>query len=167
MNRQEAAVIARAAKANATPPVEARFWSKVDRRGPNECWPWMASVRRKDEGYGAFWLDQRHQPSNRVAWTLTNGDIPEGMVVCHKCDNPPCCNPAHFFIGTRAENDEDRIAKGRQCRGERQKYAVLNDTLVRELRMLASEIGINKAARHLGINASTAWSAVRRSWRHV
>lgn len=166
MNRREAAAIARAAKAAQTTLPE-RFWSKVERSGEDECWPWIAAVRRKDEGYGAFWLDRRHQPASRVAWILTNGPVPADLVVCHRCDNPNCCNPRHLFIGTRLENDADRIAKGRQCKGEQMPNAVLTDALVISLRALAEEVGIKEAAKRLGINEHTAWDACRRRWRHV
>jgi len=108
MTRTEAIKIARAAKLAKQPPLLERFWSKVSIKGDDECWPWTAAPRRKDEGYGAFWLNRRHQPSNRVAWMLTHGKIEEGLVVCHKCDNPPCCNPSHLFLGTPLDNDRDR-----------------------------------------------------------
>lgn len=167
MNRAEAAAIARAARQKNIPPVSERFWSKVEIRTESECWPWKASVRRKDEGYGAFWMNGRHHPSNRIAWTLINGEISDGLVVCHKCDNPGCCNPNHLFLGTPADNDADRVSKGRQCRGENQKNAVLNEVLVLVLRAMSENIGVKKAAETLGINYATARDACSRRWRHV
>lgn len=56
--------------------------------------------------------------AHRVAWTLSNGAIPDGLCACHRCDNPPCCNPAHLFLGTRADNNADKVAKGREAKGE-------------------------------------------------
>lgn len=168
MTRVEAAVLARAAKAAKAPPLAERFWSKVRRGSPGECWAWTAAVRRKNEGYGAFYLDGRHQPASRVAWILSYGPVPAGLVVCHRCDNPPCCNPAHLFVGAPKDNDADRVAKGRQCRGSQQKYAVLTEELVICLRARAKELGnIRAAARELGINHHTAWDACKRRWRHV
>lgn len=167
MNRTEAAAIAREARQKNIPPLKERFWSKVDIRSDSECWPWNAAVRRKDEGYGAFWMNGRHHPSNRIAWTLTNGEIADGLVVCHKCDNPRCCNPSHLFLGTNAENDADRVSKGRQCRGSKQKNSVLNEVLVLVLRAMSENIGTKKAAQTLGINYATARDACSRRWRHV
>lgn len=167
MTRAQAAAVARAARAAKAPPLQERFWSKVDRRGADECWPWTAAARRKDEGYGAFWLDRRHQPASKVAWILTNGPVPAGLVVCHQCDNPPCCNPAHMFLGTRLENDQDRVRKKRHCYGSRIGNAVLTEEIVLALRALAAQVGKKEAARRMGINYATACDACTRRWKHI
>lgn len=64
-------------------------------------------------GYGLIWVEGRSVLTHRFAWILANGPIPDGMLVCHHCDNPPCCNVAHLFLGTDATNAADRDAKGR------------------------------------------------------
>ncbi len=93
-------------------PLEDRFWSKVDKRGPDECWPWKADLT--SNGYGAFKLATgKKVRAHRFAWELTHGPIPPGMSACHKCDNPPCCNPGHLFLGTNADNTHDAQKKGR------------------------------------------------------
>lgn len=96
-----------------------RFWSKVAKAGANDCWPWLGS-QQKPMGYGHWtWWDGergRSTTAHRKAWQLTNGPIPEGMMVLHSCDNPPCCNPAHLWLGTHADNMADKVAKGRQSR---------------------------------------------------
>ena len=168
MNRQEAAAIARAAKAKKAPPLLERFWSKVDRRSAGECWPWTAAVRRKDEGYGAFYLDRRHQPASKVAWLLTFGAIDPGLVVCHRCDNPRCCNPQHLFVGTPMQNDADRVAKGRQCRGSKVHTAVLDEGIVLQIRDIAKMFGTVEAARMFGFPYDRVYDVHRRNtWRHL
>lgn len=168
MTRAEAAKLARAAQMAKQPPLSDRFWSKVQKLGPNECWNWTAAVRRKDEGYGAFWFNRRHHPASRIAWILTHGDINHGLVVCHKCDNPRCCNPNHLFLGTPKENDTDRVLKNRQCKGENMPNSVLTNEIVILLRNLASKLGnVREAARRLNINYHTAWDACKRRWKHI
>lgn len=94
-----------------TEEVEERFWSKVDAKGDDECWLWKAA--KDSEGYGVFSIGARNYKSNIVAWTLFNGRIEPGLLVCHKCDTPACCNPTHLFLGTHTENMQDMSQKGR------------------------------------------------------
>ena len=88
-----------------------RFWSKVKIAGPDECWLWTAGGH--GQGYGHFTITRRCYKSHQVAKASVVGPIPPGSCVCHTCDNPPCCNPAHLFIGTDTDNARDKIAKGR------------------------------------------------------
>lgn len=94
-----------------------RFWNRVDRRGPDECWPWKAGVDW--DGYGLFCFGyrtgQKTRGAHRVAYLLVNGIIPEGLHVLHRCDNPPCCNPNHLYAGTRLQNAADMVARERTC----------------------------------------------------
>lgn len=90
--------------------VKARFWSKVDVRGPDECWPWTKSL---SSGYGTLKVGKNSYRSNRIAFFLSNGFIDDKLLVCHKCDNRKCCNPAHLFLGTYTDNMMDMVGKGR------------------------------------------------------
>ena len=95
----------------------ASFWTRVEIGAVDECWPWTGP--RFHFGHGAAWVKGRQYRSHRFVWEATRGPIPDGLCVLHRCDNPPCCNPMHLFLGTKADNSHDRHAKGRTARGER------------------------------------------------
>jgi len=95
--------------------IEERFWEKVDKKSDDECWEWTRCKVRG--GYGWFNTGEKYFLAHRFAWKFTYGDIPLGMLVCHTCDNPPCCNPKHLWIGTDKDNAVDRVKKNRQSRG--------------------------------------------------
>jgi hypothetical protein len=93
----------------------AKFWPKVDRRGPDECWPWLGQC--DPNGYGTLWLGTRksrvHYFAHRVSAALAGMDLNAAPCVLHSCDNPPCVNPVHLRVGTHAENMADCKARGR------------------------------------------------------
>lgn len=86
------------------------FWNKVLRLGDDDCWNWRSSTSR---GYGRFMLSGKRIYAHRFAWQITNGPIPDNLDVLHRCDNPRCCNPSHLFPGTQADNNRDKMQKGR------------------------------------------------------
>lgn len=89
--------------------VSERFWSKVDKT--DGCWVWIAS--KLPTGYGQFWSGERNMRAHRFSYILHYGNIPNGMLVCHKCDNPSCVRPDHLFLGTSLDNAIDKVSKGR------------------------------------------------------
>ncbi|NVJ27312.1 HNH endonuclease [Myxococcus sp. AM011] len=160
-------------------PLDERFWSKVAKAHENDCWLWQAAISHT--GYGVIGLGRQADGigySHRLAWALSNGPIPEGLYVLHRCDNRRCCNPSHLFLGTHAENMRDAARKGRlasqsqperMVRGERHPNAKLNDTIVQTIRALrAGGRSYRQIARHLGIpKSNVAAVALGRTWRHV
>lgn len=92
-----------------------RFWSHVERGEPDECWPWTGTLTSGGPGknHGNFPVAGRTVKAHRLAYELAHGPIAPALVVCHTCDNPPCCNGAHLFADSVAGNNADRHAKGR------------------------------------------------------
>jgi HNH endonuclease len=91
---------------------------------PDGCWEWLG--RTDKDGYGIVMIDGKNNRAHRLSYVVHRGDIPDGMVVCHKCDNPPCCNPSHLFLGTIKDNANDALAKGRAFVGEKNGRAKLS-----------------------------------------
>ena len=105
---------------------ELRFWEKVDKNGPihptltTPCWIWTAFCNA--DGYGVFGTGAKTLISpHRFSWELHFGPIPDGLWVLHKCDNPPCVNPSHLFLGTQLDNIQDMLSKGRASHYQRNK----------------------------------------------
>lgn len=119
-----------------------RFWSKVRRGKPEDCWEWTGAFlkgSRASMRYGSIGLVNSAGRSvtyraHRFAWMLVNGSIQDGMNVLHRCDNTKCCNPSHLFLGTQRENIDDQLAKGRWLRGEQAGRAKLTEAQVLEMR---------------------------------
>lgn len=142
--------------------LEERFWQYIE---PSEdCWNWTGP--RNDQGYGRLWLGptvKRFRVAHRFSWELHFGEIPDGLDVCHHCDNPACSRPDHLFLGTTLDNMADMVAKERGRSGK----AKLTEDQVREIRLDYSTPMTILATRY-GLSPH-AISAIRRglSWKHV
>ena len=95
---------------------ERRFWKRVNTGSADDCWQWTGAAYI---GYGAIRIHGRTLKAHRCAWHWTFGPIRPGLCVCHKCDNPSCCNPKHLFLGTQADNVRDMVSKGRSAAGDK------------------------------------------------
>jgi hypothetical protein len=163
--------------------VSERLWSKVQRGAKGECWLWTGA---KCRGYGHIKVDGSSVPAHRVAFELTVGPIPCGLLACHTCDNRACCNPAHIFLGTDADNNWDKVRKNRHnpargqrhgsrtrpervARGEGVTIAKLTESDVRVIRQrFANGAAMAHLAREAGVTPRTVRLLVRReTWRHV
>ena len=152
--------------AGRTQPIVERFWAKVNKT--EACWVWTGQT--DSDGYGRIKTSNRPRKRIRAhgfSWELHVGPIPNGLDVCHRCDNPPCVRPDHLFLGTTADNQADKVAKGRQARGERHASAKLTTAHVLAIRAdrttrqrdLASQYGVS-------IQLIAAIRA-RRVWKHL
>lgn len=153
-------------------PVEERFWAKVDKSaGPDGCWLWTAGTHR---GYGWFNSQGPAILAHRFSWEIVNGPIPDGLFVLHNCpdgDNTRCVNPRHLWLGTRAQNNADRDAKGRHValRGEQNGAAKLTVDAVVEIReAIGRGIPQTVLAKRFAVTKSTIWLiAHNKKWRHL
>ena len=144
-----------------------RFWAKVEKRGPNDCWLWTASKDR--HGYGTFQLNGKPRKAHRLSWVLSNGPVPDGLCVCHSCDVRLCVNHSHLWAGSNKANTVDMVAKGRNVtlRGEEASWSKLTNE---EVVAIKSTVGVSqrKMARQYGV-CQTMISKIRLGdrWRHV
>lgn len=131
------------------------------------CWLWLG--RLDDDGYGSIGEAGKTLLAHRAAYIVEHGAIPDGMNVCHRCDNPPCVRPKHLFLGTQAENIADMIAKGRMPTGAQRPNAKLNEAEVRSIRRLAEKGLSHRAiAEQVGVSRSlVTMVASGERWGHV
>lgn len=156
-HRSKRSYCSRACRASAqsrwqTRDVAERFWSKVDRSGT--CWLWTGALLKT--GYGSIRIDGKAERAHRVAYRLSGGQIPDGLMLLHSCDNPRCVNPAHLLPGTRRDNTRDAIGRGQHAVGEAHKNAKLSKHAVSTIRAaLAAGVPGRYLARQFGVGESS------------
>ena len=157
-----------------TVPLEERFWPKVNKNGPvpkhcpelGKCWIWTAAKMR--HGYGMIavkWIKRRAEGAHRASWVMANGPIPNKLHVLHKCDNRPCVNPSHLFLGTKKDNMIDAVKKGRVHLGELHGMTKLTWKDVNVIRSLSAFFPQSKIARQFSSSQSTVSNILsRKTW---
>jgi ribosomal protein L40E len=159
-------------------PWRERFWSYVDKSG--DCWEWTGCDN--GHGYGVFGVANDSKAAHRVSYEMEHGPIPEGMEVCHHCDNPCCVRPSHLFLGTQADNMRDMYSKGRQSssevrsegarrqpRGEEHHFATLSNEEARQIWQLHLT-GMRKVdmAQRLNVKVNAVYRVTNSDcWAHV
>lgn len=147
------------------------FWKSVDKSdNPNACWEW--SAYRNNQGYGMFTPIETRTPigAHRLSYILHFNDIPEGLFVLHKCDNPPCVNPNHLFLGTAKDNIRDAIQKGRLLNRDNstKRKPTLNEEKIRLIRGLEESLSRTKIAQAFDVSLNTISNILKgRTWKHV
>lgn len=157
----------------------ARFWSNITKTASG-CWIWRGTITGR--GYGSVKYGVKTHSTHRMAYSLINGTIPDGMQVCHKCDIPACINPEHLFLGTASDNQQDSVRKGRKpsiigeknpmygVQGEAHPSHKLTADEVREMRLLYAtgeftQKELAKRFRTTQINVSVI--TLRKTWNHI
>jgi len=143
------------------------FWSCLDTSDPDSCWEWPGT--RAVAGYGVKRMNYKLYLTHRLAYEYKNGPIPKGMYVCHKCDNPPCCNPSHLFLGWPQDNLRDAQQKGRMPKGEAHKKSKLKDNDITQIKALAnSNASRAELANRFGVSRGTIVDVLYgRTWKHI
>jgi predicted XRE-type DNA-binding protein len=149
--------------------LEEQFWSTVEHHSPDDCWIWIGN--RSGGRYGRLRNHGRRWSSHRASYEIHYGPIPDGMFVCHTCDNPACVNPKHLFLGTANDNMQDKINKGRQrhLSGESNPASRLTVEQVTQIRQRAKQGEIQRElAQEFGVTQSTVSEIVLyKIWRNV
>lgn len=150
---------------------EKSFHTKY-KKMPSGCWEWQGG--KLTGGYGEFKINFKNVTSHRFSYEIHKGKIPKGMCVCHSCDNPPCVNPEHLWLGTSKENTSDRHNKGRTPKGERIFGSKLKTSDVLEIRKYYAENkhkakwgGVVMAKKYGVLPTTIDWIAKGKTWKHL
>lgn len=148
-------------------PLSERFRDSFTPSSEHKCWPWHGSTHHT--GYGVIADEQNIQRSaHRLAYELAHGPIPNGLAICHTCDNRLCVNPAHLFLGTNADNSADMVRKNRQAKGSTVGTSKLTEEDVRKIRALAGVLTHKAIAARFHVSVQLiGFIMTRRAWKHV
>jgi hypothetical protein len=149
-----------------SPNLDDRIWPRILKKGQDECWPWLG-VKDRD-GYGKLRFQTKWIRATRALWEVLHGPFTDDLIICHKCDNPPCCNPNHLFLGTTQINALDAFKKGRRVVGSKNPNAKLKEEDVMAILALIGILSERKIAAKFGISKGTIyWIKQQRSWKHI
>lgn len=148
------------------PDVKTRFYQKFKKT--NSCWIWTGMMNKD---YGSFWFNNKIGAiiASRASWLIHIGDIPNGKVICHKCDNPSCVNPDHLFLGSYLDNNRDKIKKSRDKRGSKISNSKLNETDIPKIRKMREKgLTYREISEIFGVCQYTIYSIIKGwTWDHV
>lgn len=157
---------------------EVRFWKYIDKDGPihpvllTHCWLWKGT--KHNLGYGVFQCSGKRISAHRFSYEIHVGIIPPGKLICHRCDNPPCCNPEHLFCGTHHDNSLDMVKKNRHRKiyninGESNPAAKLTEPQVLRIRqMVKDKIPQKQIATEFSVSLTLVEKIISRSvWSHI
>lgn len=143
------------------------FWNKVNQKSSEECWEWQGNIHQY--GYGRIMVDDQLKLAHRVSYRINKSE-PGDMCVLHKCDNPPCVNPYHLFLGTREDNNKDAARKGRTVghAGSDNPNGELTEEDIKEIRQFPKSVSNREIAEAYGVSTSTIGCILRKeTWNHV
>lgn len=148
--------------------LEEAFNAEAIRKDQDECWGWSGKT---DKQYGVtrFKINDRYERAHRASYLLHIGQIPKGLFVCHKCDNPICTNPSHLFLGTNLDNIRDCVNKNRQAKGKMLKHTTIDEAIAKQIKALInSGSSMAKIARDLGVSYNVVRGIKEnRTWKHI
>lgn len=146
------------------------IWKSVNKKGDDGCWEWVG-YKNKD-GYGRMKVDYKMYHVHRIVYELTYGPIPDGLLICHRCNNRSCCNPNHLYLGTQKDNMEQCVFEGRlkTSFGEKHGQSKLNEKDVKKIKELYNTK--NYSQRCLGKLFNISHSEISRIinnqvWKHI
>lgn len=147
-----------------------RFFAKINRHPETGCWEWTAGLDR--DGYGVFKLGGKKKGAHRVSWEHFNGEIPDDIMVLHKCDNRKCANPEHLYLGDNRRNMYDAIRRRRTVdnSGEANGRAKLTEDMVRDIRRVCADgtMTQQEVAKKYNLNKEHVSAIIlRKIWRHI